>query len=198
MKNDYLTRLRYATRDAHKQVELTTNGNDLISNPNKDSYALFLLTHYLFYNEVSHQMKLANEIDGLKLEDLPKQEVIGIALLEDLEILNIRVSTIPTIYDYQSAFHALGMYYVMRGSTMGNRIIFNELSKNKNFVSWNASNFLKTSLKTATKDWTSFKNELLIYLNDNYKEIENGSLEGFQLFGKLHLKAKKSLDLIEA
>ncbi|TPN84507.1 biliverdin-producing heme oxygenase [Aquimarina algicola] len=195
-KYNYLLKLRNATKVAHNQVEKLTEGNDLIKNPSKDKYIYFLITHYLFREEIFHHIISAEKTEGFKIGCLEREKATMEAIIKDLNILGVETQKPQKKLESQSALFSLGMYYVMKGASMGNNLIFNELKNNLDFLSWNATNFLETSQQDFLNSWKSFRKELLIQLHNNYDEIEKGSLKGFQLYGQLYSQSKEIMKFV--
>ncbi len=192
MKHDYFFQLRSDIQEAHHHVEELTDSHKLMYHPDKITYANFLLTHYLFHTQVDHHLKVTlsnKELQNIVWPDDKRKN----ALHKDLEALEINIKEPSNTIDPCTAAFSFGLCYVLKGSSMGDKFIYRELSKSSDFVSWKTDCFFKTSVQQSPQNWRNFKTELGVHLDKNYEDVRKGSLAGFKLFGKLHLECKNQL-----
>ncbi len=186
-----LTQLREATRTVHKSLETLTNSDELLhSTPDLNHYQSFLAAQYVLHKAVaSRAAKLLERnplTQWLDWPDCPRTQ----ALEADLNTLAFTMDSSDEASSAEDS-HAklLGLVYVCEGSCIGNQRLFSALNKHDNFRQWHSSEFLRSCKTGFSERWKpvvaaidSLATAGSPVDGSGYDDIEQGALEGFDIF----------------
>ncbi|OQD41900.1 hypothetical protein BUL40_13685 [Croceivirga radicis] len=171
-----LTNLKNDTKAAHVRVEKVMV-KELKAINSLEDYGKLLERLFLFYNPL--ESKVHQYIDQAILPDIEKRKHTQ-WILKDLKALNYTVNTSTESKTQQitSTAYAVGVLYVMEGSTMGGQIISKMLKKQ---LGANTSTYYFDSYSDETMDmWLSFKNSIAQYETHlDKEEVFKGANETF-------------------
>lgn len=186
-----LTQLREATRTVHKSLETLTNSDDLLySTPDLKHYQTFLAAQYVLHKAVKlRATKLLERHPGtqwLDWPDCPRTK----ALETDLNTLAFSMDhSSETSAPEDSHAKLLGLVYVCEGSCIGNQRLFTALNKHENFRQWQSCEFLRSCKTGFSERWKpvvaaidSLATAGSPVDGSAYDDIEQGALEGFDIF----------------
>ena len=171
-----LTNLKNDTKAAHVRVEKVMV-KELKAINSLEDYGKLLERLFLFYNPL--ESKVHQYIDQAILPDIEKRKHTQ-WILKDLKALNYNANTSTESKTQQitSTAYAVGVLYVMEGSTMGGQIISKMLKKQ---LGANTSTYYFDSYSDETMDmWLSFKNSIAQYETHlDKEEVFKGANETF-------------------
>ena len=171
-----LTNLKNDTKAAHVRVEKVMV-KELKAINSLEDYGKLLERLFLFYNPL--ESKVHQYIDQAILPDIEKRKHTQ-WILNDLKALDytINTSTESKTQQITSTAYAVGVLYVMEGSTMGGQIISKMLKKQ---LGANTSTYYFDSYSDETMDmWLSFKNSIAQYETHlDKEEVFKGANETF-------------------
>ncbi|WP_010516956.1 biliverdin-producing heme oxygenase [Croceivirga radicis] len=171
-----LTNLKNDTKAAHVRVEKVMV-KELKAINSLEDYGKLLERLFLFYNPL--ESKVHQYIDQSILPDIERRKHTQ-WILKDLNALNYTVNTSTESKTQQitSTAYAVGVLYVMEGSTMGGQIISKMLKKQ---LGANTSTYYFDSYSDETMDmWLSFKNSIAQYETHlDKEEVFKGANETF-------------------
>lgn len=171
-----LTNLKNDTKAAHVRVEKVMV-KELKAINSLEDYGKLLERLFLFYNPL--ESKVHQYIDQAILPDIEKRKHTQ-WILKDLKALDYTVNTSTESKTQQitSTAYAVGVLYVMEGSTMGGQIISKMLKKQ---LGANTSTYYFDSYSDETMDmWLSFKNSIAQYETHlDKEEVFKGANETF-------------------
>lgn len=148
--------LKANTRTLHDRVEAKFNSNRIFDGTfSLNDYRNLIRYNYLFLQNFENEVfSVFNEqtADELNLDNRRKLTLIE----EDLEVLNIEKSSIEIPLKIKNEAEALGMLYVMEGSTLGGNVIAKQLSKNPDFHEVSFS-YLRCYGDRTGSYWKNFK-----------------------------------------
>lgn len=179
----YLSNLRAATQNAHKELERITGSETVMNEITLNWYVKMLSVHLLHHSTIANHLK-ENHISTIL--DWPLCSRIP-ALQKDLEQLNEQAPDKPSFVQFPSKSYAfaIGLCYVSEGSCMGNQMMYKQFKRNEQFVLWGASSFFQECSKDWGVRWKAFMQIMHEVGSSDYKQLEKGALFGFQHFGEL-------------
>jgi heme oxygenase len=123
-------RLKTETAASHKDTEKTLHFEKTISS--KESYLKLLKGFYGFYQPVEKELlKFKSEFEALGLHILPRLKES--LLLQDMKTLGLtdpsKLEVCYALPGIQTLASAMGVLYVLEGSTMGGQIISKKLKE---------------------------------------------------------------------
>ncbi|OWK74414.1 heme oxygenase [Flavobacteriaceae bacterium JJC] len=148
--------LKANTKILHDQVEAKFNSNRIFDGTfSMRDYRNLILYNYLFLHNFENEV--FSGISESVAEDLNLGKRRKLSLIErDLESLNMEKSTVQILPDIKNEAEALGMLYVMEGSTLGGNVIAKQLSKNPDFHEVSFS-YLRCYGDRTGSYWKNFK-----------------------------------------
>jgi heme oxygenase len=168
--------LKNDTKAAHVRVEKVMV-KELKAINSLEDYARLLERLFFFYNPL--ESKVHQYIDQAILPDIEKRKHTK-WILKDLEALDYTVNTSRENKTQQitSTSYAIGVLYVLEGSTMGGQIISKMLKKQ---LHGNISTHYFDSYTDKTMEmWLSFKNSIAQYETHlDKEEVFKGANETF-------------------
>ncbi|AYN68248.1 hypothetical protein D1013_13110 [Euzebyella marina] len=173
-----LDTIKKETKSHHQQVE-TVLVSELKSLKTKDDYAGLLARLYSFYKPIEDEVH--RTIDAEIITDISKREHTS-RIVEDLQLLEHREETpLPEPQlTMKSLSYALGVLYVMEGSTMGGQIISKMIHKNVDMNGADAVNYFSSYGDDTHKMWAKFKIQVIkIESTLNHKEVISGAEDTF-------------------
>lgn len=174
-----LAKLKEDTKDSHQSVEkvLVSNLKNLSS---LDEYAALLLKLHNFYQPV--EAKVHHLIDETLMPDIKSRNHID-KLKSDLSNLGYPIETVdnPFSENINSVSYALGILYVMEGSTLGGQIISSMLKKKLPSIDDRMINYFNSYAENTPKMWADFRNHLenpSVTINED--ELLKGARDTFE------------------
>ena len=173
-----LETLKAETKTYHQQVERVLI-SELKSLKTKDDYAMLLRRLYSFYKPLEDD--LHQKIDHETIKDIGQRKHTN-RIVKDLRALNSDVdlsveknhTTIPSIS------YAIGVMYVIEGSTMGGQIISKMIHKNVNTDGADAVSYFSSYEEATHHMWTEFKNQVTNLEHTlDYQEVFKGAKDTF-------------------
>ncbi len=172
----FLTTLKNDTKVAHVRVEKVMV-KEIKSISCLEHYARLLERLFLFYNPL--ECKVHQSLDQSILPDIDKRKHTK-WILEDLDVLGYTINTSNKCKTQHitSISYAVGVLYVMEGSTMGGQIISKMVKKQLNT---NISTHYFDSYSDKTMEmWLSFKNSITQNETQlDHEEVFKGANETF-------------------
>ena len=181
MLSDYL---KEQCRLDHDSIENSLNLLKLVSHPDhylgllKTFYSYYLPTEQRLYSLEKDFSKLGIDFNQRAKLNLLKADLNYLGLTE-AEIGNIDLcQSIPNVNDI---YQAMGMLYVLEGSTLGAQIIFKRLTKS-NVISAHGlgGSFFKPYEAQTLNMWQQFKHALNLLSGDNDLRILTAAKETFK------------------
>ena len=181
----FLNQLRQATSTIHEQVEALPLSRSLLSDEVSFRDYQFYLLCMKEVMEVYDRLILP-QIKSF-LPDADERRKLP-ALMSDLQFLNEKAGFSPLIQSFSkpiitSEATAMGMAYVIEGSTLGGRVILKHLQEKLDFDSLlGVSFFTGYGEKTGSK-WKIFLDALTRYAIEKHQEqqIIDGAVQGFHM-----------------
>lgn len=184
--------LKEATRDVHAALEKQLV-NQIRAIDSKESYGRLLTTMYGYYHPIEQQLSaMLNESD---IPDLSKRRKSS-WIVNDLRNLSIPTDRLPMCDDVPAISNvatALGVSYVLEGSTLGGKVISDLLTKQTSGTLGDALSFFQGYRENTMPMWQSFRQRLdLVPEEDHAKTIDSAT----QTFTKFNQWIKR-YDVIE-
>lgn len=187
--SELIQELRAKTGDSHKYLESLPLSQTIVdSKISKEDYALYLS---LMHDVVE---KLENEVYPLLTDiilDIDARKKSQ-NLLDDIKFTGLQkidsTSKISFPSDISTPF-ALGLMYVVEGSTLGGRFILKNIETNLGYSSENGASYFNGYGPKTGSSWKNFLNFMTDYeaQNQNQDEIIKGADFAFTLIGQ-HLE----------
>jgi heme oxygenase len=185
----FIQNLRASTADCHKQLELNSLSQALLSsNVNETIYCSYLIQLYSFVKGFEQYVFPELGQHFLNINNRKKAFLIE----EDLIAFDITIDTHSLLEDvyfrntYTDIYLAAGALYVLEGSTLGGQIIVRHLQKAmpQGFV--HASYFLGYQQRTGSM-WKEFLQQLaaLPQSTQHEQQIINGAITTFKIIDGL-------------
>lgn len=173
--------LKESTRDVHAALEkqLITQIKAVDS---KESYGRLLATLYGYYHPIEQQLKTA-----LSVTDLPnlEQRRKSSWIIDDLRAISYPTDHIPScehLPSINSLSSALGVCYVLEGSTLGGKVISEMLSKKTGGLLDGALSFFQGYRDQTMPMWLSFRERLDLLPESNHAEAVDAATQTFTKF----------------
>lgn len=158
MENNLLAQLKENTKENHQNVEKVLVG-ELKSLSNLEQYGILLLKLHNFYQSLEKQVHAL--IDENVLPDI-KSRIHVSKLKSDLLNLGHVVEDTPNPFSEKinGISYALGILYVMEGSTLGGQIISSMLKKKLPESDENVLSYFNSYGENTPIMWNSFRNHI--------------------------------------
>ncbi|MBE8724356.1 biliverdin-producing heme oxygenase [Flavobacterium hungaricum] len=162
VSSDFLYELKKETADSHKKLESLPVSASILSPDMKiEDYC-----HYLgLMLDVHHQTETVvfPLLTGI-IEDLEKRKKKKL-LENDLEFLNCKKETYKSVFENtaMSVPFAMGVFYVIEGSTLGGRFILKNVTANEQLFEGNGVSYFSGYGDKTGSYWKSFLNVLEEY-----------------------------------
>lgn len=181
---DILQKIKEETKANHQNVEKVLV-NELKKLSSLDDYANLLERLYTFYAPIEDTLQ--QKIDASVIPDMNMRQHMT-NLRKDIEVVRKNaVSTNNTIspVHIENTSYALGVLYVIEGSTLGGQIITQMLDKYLSVSTIKANNYFNSYGSETPKMWSKFKEyisksnsdidqELMIQgAKDTFKSLQN-------------------------
>lgn len=185
----FIQNLRFSTADCHKQLELNSLSQGLLSNNvNETIYCNYLIQLYSFVN--GFEQYIYPELSQHFL-NLPLRKK-ALFIEEDLKALGIAFDKISLLEEgffrntYPDVYLASGALYVLEGSTLGGQIIVKHLQKTMPSGEVNAAYFSGYQQKTGSM-WKEFLQQLTAFPQSTQQEeqIITGAITTFKIIDGL-------------
>lgn len=185
----FIQNLRASTADCHKQLELNSLSQALLSdNVNETIYCSYLSRLYSFIKGFEQYVYPKLDQHFLNLNDRKKAHFIE----EDLKAFDITIDKNTLLEEaffkdtYSDVFLAAGALYVLEGSTLGGQIIVKHLQKAMPSGFVNAAYFLGYQQRTGSM-WKEFLLQLTALPQSTIDEeqIIKGAITTFKMIDGL-------------
>ena len=186
-----LETLKTETKTHHQQVERVLI-SELKSLKTKNDYAKLLNRLYSFYKPLEDD--LHQKIDQETIKDIAQRKHT-FRIVKDLQALNSEAdSSLKNDHiAIPSLSYAIGVMYVIEGSTMGGQIISKMIHKNVNTDGADAVSYFSSYEDTTHHMWTEFKNQVTNMEHTlDYQEVFKGAKDTFSNLEKWLLLTKSS------
>lgn len=176
-----IERLKAETRPQHDRIEEVGFYDEVMNGRlTFDEYKLMLVNNYRMHKLVEEkleQMPEVKKLNGLDFDERKKKELLA----KDLKAAGLNpkdFSTDGIQLDISDFHRAMGVYYVLEGSTLGGSVIARKLAVNENITGQGISefNFYGCYGKMLGPRWKAFQQVLLDAATD--KEAEDKMVEG--------------------
>ncbi|EDP94777.1 biliverdin-producing heme oxygenase [Kordia algicida OT-1] len=155
-----LQRIKEETKTNHQNVEKVLV-EELKNLASLDAYASLLERLHAFYNPI--EKKLQTKIKASVIPDISARQHVE-NLRKDIEIIRknavVTNETTSTVH-IENTSYALGVLYVIEGSTLGGQIITKMLDKHLSVSTINANNYFNSYGDNTPEMWSKFKNYVL-------------------------------------
>lgn len=153
-----LAKLKEATKDSHQNVEKVLVSH-LKNLSDLEEYGALLLKLHNFYKPV--EVQVHNLVGTSVLPDIESRNHIN-NLKSDLSNLGrqIEAAENPFSKNINSISYALGILYVMEGSTLGGQIICSMLKNKLPNIDDSVVNYFNSYGEDTPKMWNSFRNHI--------------------------------------
>jgi len=191
----FLNNLRHQTSESHKSLEAIPISK-LLVNPNISlhAYSLYLS---LMHDVVSDFEKHIYPIVETAVPDISERKKAD-SILNDLKFIGEEKKKGHSFFknsdlNFTVPF-AMGMLYVLEGSTLGGRFILKNIQENLGLDEENGISYFAGYGNKTGSYWKKFLNDLTDFetLNNTEKEIISGADYAFRIIGK-HLSENSSL-----
>lgn len=166
LSSDFLTDIKSHTADSHKKLESLSVSASILSPDMKiEDYIHYLsLMHDVHKNTEEVVYPLLSQIIP-DLDQRKKKHLIE----EDLLFLNHNKTTSSTVFDKteMSVPFALGVFYVIEGSSLGGRFILKNIVNNKQLSNDQGVSYFKGYGDKTGSFWKNFLNILAEYEQNN-------------------------------
>lgn len=166
LSSDFLTDIKSQTADSHKKLEsLSVSASILAPDMKIEDYIHYLgLMHDVHKNTEEVVYPLLSQIIP-DLDQRKKKHLIE----EDLLFLNHNKTTSSTVFDKieMSVPFALGVFYVIEGSSLGGRFILKNIVNNKQLSNDQGVSYFKGYGDKTGSFWKNFLNILAEYEQNN-------------------------------
>jgi len=166
LSSDFLTDIKSQTADSHKKLESLSVSASILSPDMKiEDYIHYLsLMHDVHKNTEEVVYPLLSQIIP-DLDQRKKKHLIE----EDLSFLNHNKTTSSTVFDKteMSVPFALGVFYVIEGSSLGGRFILKNIVNNKQLSNDQGVSYFKGYGDKTGSFWKNFLNILAEYEQNN-------------------------------
>lgn len=166
LSSDFLTDIKSQTADSHKKLESLSVSASILSPDMKiEDYIHYLsLMHDVHKNTEEVVYPLLSQIIP-DLDQRKKKYLIE----EDLSFLNHNKTTSSTVFDKteMSVPFALGVFYVIEGSSLGGRFILKNIVNNKQLSNDQGVSYFKGYGDKTGSFWKNFLNILAEYEQNN-------------------------------
>lgn len=185
----FIQNLRAFTADCHKQLELNSLSQALLSsNVNETIYCSYLIQLYSFVK--GFEQYIFPELGQYFFNINNRKKAFLIE--EDLIAFDITIDTHTLLEDvffrntYPNVYLAAGALYVLEGSTLGGQIIVKHLHKAMPQCMVNASYFSGYQQRTGSM-WKEFLQQLaaLPQSTQHEQQIINGAITTFKIIDSL-------------
>lgn len=186
-----LETLKTETKTQHQQVERVLI-SELKSLKTKNDYAKLLNRLYSFYKPLEDD--LHQKIDQETIKDIAQRKHT-FRIVKDLQALNsdANISLKNDHMAIPSLSYAIGVMYVIEGSTMGGQIISKMIHKNVNTDGADAVSYFSSYEETTHHMWTEFKNQVTNMEHTlDYQEVFKGAKDTFSNLEQWLLLTKSS------
>lgn len=167
--------LKQNTAEYHDAAEKLFNSEKIFNKTfTLDDYRKIINTNYLML--LHSEDKIFNSLNGKFAEKLQLDQRKKLPLIEkDLASLDLKNQTVSHALDINNEHEALGMMYVIEGSTLGGNVIAKQLSKTEGFDDI-TFNFFGCYQENTGPMWKNFKEVLDTEVTEeNYNEVLSGA-----------------------
>ncbi|EJL75008.1 biliverdin-producing heme oxygenase [Chryseobacterium populi] len=167
--------LKQNTAEFHDAAEKLFNAEKIFNKTfTLEDYKKIISTNYLML--LHSEDKIFNRLSGKFAEKLQLDQRKKLALIEkDRESLSIENQTASHPLEINNEHEALGMMYVIEGSTLGGNVIAKQLSKTEGFDEV-TFNFFGCYQENTGLMWKNFKEVLdAAVTEENYSEVLSGA-----------------------
>ena len=178
-------RLRSGTSHWHELTEKGAFSAEIMNGTlSLEQYKTLLVKNYMihfFAEDLLHKSDISIQLPGLELEERKR-----LAFLQsDLEALNVKIPDLTTLenpFEIESKYDALGLMYVLEGSTLGGRVILKALARNPDFADVKAFRFYEGHGEDTGHFWKKYQEILINEANDESAEdrIVNAANKTFE------------------
>lgn len=166
LSSDFLTDIKSHTADSHKKLESLSVSASILSPDMK-------IEDYIHYLSLMHDVHKNTEevVSPLLSHIIPDldQRKKKYLIEEDLLFLNHNKTTSSTVFDKteMSVPFALGVFYVIEGSSLGGRFILKNIVNNKQLSNDQGVSYFKGYGDKTGSFWKNFLNILAEYEQNN-------------------------------
>ncbi|MBK1897625.1 biliverdin-producing heme oxygenase [Chryseobacterium paridis] len=167
--------LKQNTAEYHDAAEKLFNSEKIFNKTfTLDDYKKIINTNYLML--LHSEDKIFNSLNGNFAEKLQLDQRKKLPLIEkDLASLALKNQAATHTLEVNNEHEALGMMYVIEGSTLGGNVIAKQLSKTEGFDEI-TFNFFGCYQENTGPMWKNFKEVLDTEVaEDNYNEVLSGA-----------------------
>ncbi|MBW8361156.1 MAG: biliverdin-producing heme oxygenase [Kaistella sp.] len=165
--------LKTETKDLHDRVEAKFKSHKIFTGTfSEDDYRTLLYSNYLLHDHFENKvfsLLSPNFSDKLQLPKRAKLKLIE----ADLKFLNFPVQSPNISVSIENEAQAMGILYVMEGSTLGGNVIAKQLTKLPQFVSVQFNYFGVYKDQTGSR-WKEFKSVLDSEFSGEYPDVLKG------------------------
>lgn len=157
----FLDKLRLSTSPLHKQLESVPLSKVIVSPEiTAQKYAEYLLVMESIVRDV--ETKVYPVISNF-ISDIDQRKKLNL-IQDDLKALGFSVLNETTAFDadFEIPF-ALGIVYVLEGSTLGGRVILKNIEKQLGFNADNGAKYFSGYKENTGSLWKSFLSEMIQY-----------------------------------
>ena len=176
-----LVHLKEETKLFHSSVEKVLIA-ELKEIATKDAYGELLLKLHHFYESIESQ--LHNEISEMIVPDIKRRKHVH-HLKQDLLSIGREISGVTTNFSSKitNLSYALGVLYVIEGSTLGGKIITNLLKRQLNLIDLSEISYFNSYGEATDEMWHNFKqyiatseefidkNEMILGAKDTFEAL---------------------------
>ena len=182
-------KLKEATSNLHSGLESTIQSNKLLDSFDQQHYGKLLLTHLNFIENV-----LAIKTDTLAsvVEELKEKKN---AIQQDLKSIGVKEQSLNSVMAFDQNINysvALGTMYVVMGSQMGNRMMYNHLKTNHPSLNMEWFSYLSFKSESSMDNWKNLISAINELNEEQYKDAEKGAINGFERFKELWLSVNEN------
>lgn len=170
----FLDKLRLSTSPLHKQLESVPLSQIVVSPQiTVQKYAEYLLVMECVIRDV--EAKVYPVISNF-ISDIDQRKKLS-WIQDDLEVLGFSVLNEATAFDadFEVPF-ALGILYVLEGSSLGGRVILKNIEKQLGFNAERGAKYFSGYKENTGSLWKSFLSEMVQYEQDH--DCSNAIIEG--------------------
>lgn len=172
--------LKENTKQLHDDTEAKFDSQRIFDRTySLDDYKKILRLNYLFHNDFEDKAiralspETSEKLNAESRRKLPAFE-------KDLQHLNLDKAEINESISVNSEAEALGILYVMEGSTLGGNVIAKQLSRNPAFENTEFNYYGVYGEKTG-ENWKNFKETLdSRFSEEQYEEVLKGTKKAYQ------------------
>ncbi|ASK30262.1 heme oxygenase [Chryseobacterium sp. T16E-39] len=167
--------LKQNTAEYHDAAEKLFNSEKIFNKTfTLEDYKKIINTNYLML--LHSEDKIFNSLNGKFAEKLQLNQRVKLPLIEkDLKSLDLENQNVSHTLEVNNEHEALGMMYVIEGSTLGGNVIAKQLSKTEGFDEV-TFNFFGCYQENTGPMWKNFKEVLDTEVTEeNFNEVLSGA-----------------------